>query len=68
MIFKTMLHPIHANGLRAQRIEIENNIAGFISFSRVAELMRQTGELKNSETIEAFVLTDDGIQYFVKRR
>lgn len=65
---KVMLHPQLADDLRTKIVGIENNVAGSISWERLAELFRQSGEMFPEEEIEAFVLSDDRIQFYVRRR
>ena len=61
-----MLHPQFAARLRTERHHINANLANFISWRRLVDEMRRSGEIKADETVEALVLTDDGIQYYVK--
>lgn len=62
---KVMLDPRRqAVGLHWQHINA--NLAGFISWKRLAQELRRSGEIKTGETVEAFVLNADGIQYFVE--
>lgn len=68
MTIKVMLSP---RGDRCvdirQHRHIDSNVAGSISWSRLSQQMRAMGEIKADEVIEAFVIDDSGIQYYVRR-
>jgi hypothetical protein len=68
MSIKRMLHPSASADIRVQQPTIENNVAGFIGWDRLQEALRDSGELTPKEEVEAFVITDTGIQFYVKRR
>lgn len=40
-------------------------LTGFISFNRLTDMMRETGEIKENESIRAFSIDDHGIKYVV---
>lgn len=67
---KVMLHPdpTHVARLRHELQRIDANLTTFISWTRLVEELRASAEIKPSEEIEAFVLMDEGIQYYVRRR
>ena len=67
MRVKTMLHPTLAPRLRGPGTHIDANVAGFISWERLIEALRESRNLHPEETVEAFVLTDDGVHVHVKR-
>lgn len=64
---KVMLSPRRSAGL-LERQHIDANLTNFISWSRLIETMIAAGEIKSSEEVEAFVLEERGIQYYVRRR
>lgn len=68
MAIKRMLHPSASQDIRVQQPQIDNNVSGFISWESLAENMRDGGALTPKEEIEAFVVTDTGLQFYVKRR
>lgn len=63
---KAFLHPTLAVDIRTRRESINSNVAVFISWSRLESLMGNSNEISSFEDIEAFVVTDDGLQFFVK--
>ncbi len=69
MSIKVMLDP---RGQRCidirQYRRIDGGLAGFISWERLSQELRRSGEIKEGETLEALVLSDDGIQYHVQRK
>lgn len=67
MPIKVMLHPSLAPTLPHAREHIDSNCAGFVSWERLTDVMKASGNLLTGESIEAFVLTDDGIQFFTRR-
>lgn len=46
--------------------KIDANLVSFISWGRLAETLKASGEIKPNEELEAFILGDAGIQYYVK--
>lgn len=66
---KVLLHPKNASRLQGpERPYVNANVTNFISWSRLVEELRASHEIRPREEVEAFVLTDDGIQYYVKTR
>lgn len=65
---KVMLHPQSAVRLRTVAEHIDANVAGRISWRRLVEAFRDSDEIRPIEEIEAFVLDDEGIQFYVRRR
>ena len=63
-----MLHPQDAIDLRARSYPIDANVAGFISWGRLVDALRASGEIPEVEEVEAFVLTDRGIHFYVRSR
>lgn len=63
---KVMLGPeIQTQQLR-RVAHIDANLAGFISWSRIVQALREHGQIKPAEDVEALVLGDDGIKLFYK--
>ncbi len=52
--------PVHANGI--------TGLCGFISWKRLAEELRVSGEVKAAESIELMEIDERGITYSVKDR
>jgi Ca2+-binding EF-hand superfamily protein len=65
---KIMLHPKNAPKLRVTHEHIDANLTGYISWARLVESLRKSGEFLNEDDIEAFVLDDGGIQFHVRSR
>jgi hypothetical protein len=64
---KAILHPVQSVRLRTITEHINSNVAGRISWRRLVEVMRAAGELKRDEELEAFVVDDEGVQFYVRR-
>jgi len=67
MKIKVMMHPARSAELAAQK-PIDSNVAGEIRWDTIVEHMRDGGSLTPKEDVEAFVITNTGIQFFVKRK
>lgn len=65
---KVMLHAQCAVRLRTVAEHIDANVAGRISWRRLVEAFRDSAEIGPTEEIEAFVLDDDGIQFYLRRK
>lgn len=65
---KVMLHPQRATTLRTAILSIDGNVAGYISWSRLIDAMRVANEFNDGERIEAFVIENDGITFYMKNR
>jgi hypothetical protein len=48
--------------------EAPEGVAGFISWRRMAEVLRSDGETDTAETLTHFKVTDRGLQYYVTRK
>lgn len=65
---KVMLNPRRADNLRVHSEHIHSNVARFMGWGRLAELLKSTGEILHGEELEAIVIEDDGIQLFINWR
>ena len=54
--------------IKISKTENRSSTAGFISWERLSELFRRSGELKPDEQIEHLVAGRQGLQYYVEER
>lgn len=65
---KVMLHPVSSVRLRTVREHIVSNVGGRMGWRRLVQALRESGDTRPDEDIEAFVIDDDGIQIYYKRK
>jgi len=65
MAIKVQLHPRHAQLLQNHRDYIDANLTTFISWPRLVEALRKSGEFHSGEEIEAIELRDNGINIYL---
>jgi len=53
--------------MQIQLTEEDSNVAGFISWKRLAKLLIRAGELSSGEHITRMNISENGINYFVLR-
>ena len=68
MSVKVIVHPSSALKLGTENQHIAASVTGFISWSRLIEVFRETREIASNEEVEGLLLRDNGIQFYVRNR